>query len=264
MEYDFRIKHIKGSSNCTADNLSRLPVCDGSSTVPYPEGSLQQLGDLQLPSMNLLEVICGDGEVMQDVQMLADHPQAAETSVTIAQVIGEAPKEPWDILPLSIEDVAKATREDRQYGKLLNAVKSGNMVQNDPDLKIFSGVFGELYIENEVMYFGSRIVIPTIQHTRLLEELHFSHIGAVKMKETVRRYFWWPGITRDIDAIAAACEGCRKYRKKSPPNPLCPWPYSRRPLERIHVDFCEYRGKISCACTNTDNMVSNLIYTIRQ
>ena len=41
------------------------------------------------------------------------------------------------------------------------------------------------------------------------------------MKNTFRNYFWWPGITRDIEPIAARCEGCRKYMKKPPPGPLC-------------------------------------------
>ena len=64
------------------------------------------------------------------------------------------------------------------------------------------------------------------------------------MKETVRRYFWWPGITKDIEALAAGCSGCRKFKKKPPPVTLCPWPYSRRPMERVHVDFCEFKGKM--------------------
>ena len=51
---------------------------------------------------------------MQGVQQLAEQPQEAIVSVTIAQVIGETPKEAWDILLLSISDVAKATREDKQ------------------------------------------------------------------------------------------------------------------------------------------------------
>ena len=58
-------------------------------------------------------------------------------------------------------------------------------------------------------------VIPTVQHFRLLEELHYSHFGIVKMKEVVRKYFWWPGITKDIEAIAAKCDGCKKFRKKN-------------------------------------------------
>ena len=145
---------------------------------------------------------------------------------------------------MSIADVARATREDRVYGKLYNAVRNGSLNKDDPDLSKFNGVFAELYIEQEVLYFGSRVVIPSIQQAKLLEELHFTHIGAVKMKESVRRYFWWPGLTKDIDAIAARCKGCRRYRKKPAPTALCPWPYSRRPMERVHIDVCEYKNKM--------------------
>ena len=132
--------------------------------------------------------------------------------ISIAQLVGEIGKEAWDILPISIADVAKATHKDKIYGKLYNAVRSGNVNTEDPDVTKFNGVFAELYIEQEVLYFGTRVVIPTIQQARLLEELHFTHIGAMKMKEAVRRYFWWPGITRDIDTITANCAGCRKFR----------------------------------------------------
>ena len=44
--------------------------------------------------------------------------------------------------------------------------------------------------------------------------------------------------------MAAKCEGCRKYRKKPPPQPLSPWPFARRPMERVHIDFFEYKGKM--------------------
>ena len=37
MEYSFVVKHIRGSSNCTADSLSRLPVVDKDSiSAPFP------------------------------------------------------------------------------------------------------------------------------------------------------------------------------------------------------------------------------------
>ena len=208
------MKHIKGSSNCTADSLSRLPVCAGDSRAPYPAGGVQQLNQLQ--TVNKTQVLLDAEELMVDIQELACWPEEAMASVSISQVIGETPKEAWDILPLTISDVAKATRKSRQYGKLFNAVRSGTLDNKDPDLKKFNGVFQQLYIEDEVIYFGSRVVIPTVQQLRLLTELHYSHIGIVKMKETVRSYFWWPGITKDIKAIAAKCEGCRKYRKKPP------------------------------------------------
>ena len=242
MEYTFKVKHIKGSSNYTADSLSRLSMCGVDRTAEYPDGRLQRLGEL--PTTVLYHISIEEEDMMQEVRGLAQQPQQDYVEVSIAQLVGEVNKEAWDILPLSIADVAKATREDKIYGKLYNSVRSGNLNTDDPDVAKFNGVFTELYIEQEVLYFGTRVVIPTIQQARLLEELHFTHIGAMKMKEAVRRYFWWPGITRDIETITLNCAGCRRFRKKPPPVALCPWPYSRRPMERVHVDFCEFKGKM--------------------
>ena len=237
MEYNFRIKHIKGSSNCTTDNLSRLPIGVNGGDAEYPAGQLKQLEEL--PAVCMLGVMVAEEVLMTDVQILAKQPQQEVCDVTIAQVVGESCKEAWEVLPLDISDVAKATREDRTFGKLFNAVRCGNLDSKDKDLSKFTGVFSDLYIEDEVLYFGTRVVIPTNQQARLLDELHSSHIGVVKIKETVRRYLWCPGITKDIEAVAERCEACRKYRKRPPPQPLCPWPFSRRPMERVHIDFCE-------------------------
>ena len=174
----------------------------------YPDGQLRQLQ--QLPSVMSVDIV-------DTVQMLSQQPQVEIYEITISQVIGEPSREVWDILPLTVADVAKATREDPVYGKLYNAVRSGNLDITDKDLSKFNGTFSSLYIGDEALYFGTRIVIPTCQQASLLGELHMTHIGASKMKETVRRYFWWPGITRDIEALVQKCEACRKYRKKPPP-----------------------------------------------
>ena len=135
------------------------------------------------------------------------------------QVIGDnSPVAAWDLVPLSIKDVADATQSCKVYGKLFRAVKSGVLNNKDRDISKFQGVFDSLYIDNNVLHFGSRIVIPTKFQDRLLSELHASHIGVVSMKKVVRDIFWWPGITKFIEAIAAKCEGCRKFKKKPPPN----------------------------------------------
>ena len=50
----------KGSSNCTADSLSRLPVCLGGSKAPFPGGRVQQLSEL--PTVQKMEVLDIGGE----------------------------------------------------------------------------------------------------------------------------------------------------------------------------------------------------------
>ena len=107
MEYNFTVKHIKGSSNSTADSLSRLPVCNPGSTVaPFPVE--QQLGQ-QLPdpitrmegalkepqellTVNKVEFSVEEGEILSDVTELAKYPCKEVVNVSIAQVVGDVPK----------------------------------------------------------------------------------------------------------------------------------------------------------------------------
>ena len=48
-------------------------------------------------------------------------------------------------------------------GKLYNAVRDGELQKEDPELNRYGGVFNDLYIHGEVLYFGSRVVIPKCQ-----------------------------------------------------------------------------------------------------
>ena len=148
---------------------------------------------------------------MNNVQVLSGNPSEHVLHCTIHQVVGDSPVAAWDIIPLSVKEVADATNNCKIYGKLFRAVRAGNLDTKDKDISKFNGVFDSLYIENGVLHLGTRIVIPQIFHDRLLNELHCSHIGVTSMKKIVKDIFWWPGISRDIEAIAAKCAGCRKF-----------------------------------------------------
>ena len=247
--YSFVIKHIKGANNKVCDSLSRLPSPpSGELMTPSPAGagravSVEELG--RNMSVKGVEFDDMDNEVtvMELVKLFAQCPEEQEAPVEIRKVVGEETSAVWDILPVSLKDVANATREDKVCGKLLVAVRSGNMDESDPDLKPFTATFNELHIENDVVCHGSRIVVPEKLRKRLLVELHMTHVGVVQMKSAARQYFWWPGLGKQIEDMAKACDGCNRYRRKPAPAPLCPWPYARRPMERVHIDYCEFKGK---------------------
>ena len=171
MEYNFSVRHIKGSSNSTADSLSRLPICSpGSSVAPFPveqqlnqripdpitrmEGALQE--PKELSTMNSVEISVKEEEILCDVTELAKYPQQEVVNVSISQIVGDEPKVAWDILPLTIKEVAEATKTDKVYSKLYKSIKAGFLNKNDKDVSKFNGVFDQLYIEDEVIYFGIR------------------------------------------------------------------------------------------------------------
>ena len=49
---------------------------------------------------------------------------------------------------------------------------------------------------------GYRVVIPKKLRPQILNELHLTHLGVVKMKPTARSFFSWPGIDNDIEKKA--------------------------------------------------------------
>ncbi|CAL4072352.1 unnamed protein product, partial [Meganyctiphanes norvegica] len=67
-------------------------------------------------------------------------------------------------------------------------------------------------------------------------------IVLIKMKSLAREYIWWPSINKDIELIASQCTGCAKYKKRPPLAPLTHWPWAASPMERIHIDFADYKG----------------------
>ena len=247
MEYDFHATHIKGASNKICDNLSRLPVPpSGELKAPSPQGIGRPVSSSELArtmSIKCMQIENLAEEIIESVSCLAQLPTSNTATVSICKVLGSPSTAAWDIVPVSVEDVAKATREDKVYSKLLAAVCAGHLDKNDNDLKPFASLFYDLHIEQDVVFHGHRIVVPTRLQDKLLFELHMTHPGIVKMKEIARSNFWWPQITKQIESIVRSCDGCNMYKKRPVPAPLCPWPFARRPMERVHIDYFEYRGK---------------------
>ena len=64
------------------------------------------------------------------------------------------------------------------------------------------------------------------------------------MRKAARMQFWWPQINEQIERIVKDCKGCNKFRRKPASAPLCSWPFAHRSLERVHIDFCEFKGKM--------------------
>ena len=241
MEYSFTVKHIRGKCNRTADSLSRLPVVDRNSvSAPFPD--IQNATNFDLPA-SIKKLEFSDSDLIFDIKCLSFYPDTELTWCDINQVVGSDNVAAWDLIPLSFSEVAAATKKCKIFGKLYNAVKLGQLNLKDKDLSKFNGVFDSLYIQNDVIHFGNRICIPPVYHDRLLSELHSTHIGSISMKKVVRDLFWWPGLSKAIDQIAASCKGCKKHRKRPPANSLSVWPFARRPMERVHIDYFEYKLK---------------------
>jgi hypothetical protein len=149
-------------------------------------------------------------------------------------------------VPINFEDVKRETQKDPILKKLYCHVKYGwpNVNGNDELLPYFRRK-EDLTIEQGILMWGCRVVVPTQLRPQLLKELHESHLGVVKMKSTARSYIWWPEIDKDIETLANTCSSCLQERSNPMKTYLHPWNYPNKPWERIHVDYLgPFRGKL--------------------
>ena len=86
------------------------------------------------------------------------------------------------------------------------------------------------------MQWENRVVIPFQLHESILEDLHKSHHGIVRMKMLARPYFWWSS----LDEILENYVKVRFMSMKSNMAdlvPICPWECANKPWFCIHLDF---------------------------
>ena len=99
---------------------------------------------------------------------------------------------------------------------MYNAVLN-EKVESIADLQPFASRFNQLATHQGCLLWGSRVAIPPSLQARILQELHLSHPGIVRMKELVRSYVWWPRIDQDIEKTVRESNGCQLQQKQSRP-----------------------------------------------
>lgn len=125
----------------------------------------------------------------------------------------------------------------------MDSVLSGWASQcDDPELKPFFNRKHELSVDRGILLWGMRVVIPESLRDCILRELHNQHLGISRMKALARGYVWWPKMDEALEQVAKACVTCSGLKAQQPEAPLHPWSRTSRPMERIHVDFCDFKN----------------------
>ena len=108
---------------------------------------------------------------------------------------------------------------------------------DDPMTQAYNRFRDELSIHDGCVMRGARVVVPKKGQLPLLQLLHSSHSGVVKMKALARSYIWWPGLDSQIESLSKQCFQCEQNAKEPTRVPMTPWLYPQAPWSRIHLDY---------------------------
>ncbi|XP_057709985.1 uncharacterized protein K02A2.6-like [Corythoichthys intestinalis] len=91
-----------------------------------------------------------------------------------------------------------------------------------PDIAEYWNYRAELSEVGDIIYKGSKIVIPKSLRNEMLKKIHEGHLGIEKCKKRARQLMFWPGINQDVTKEVSTCTICLKYQASQPAEPLHP------------------------------------------
>ena len=135
--------------------------------------------------------------------------------------------------------IQKETSNDTLLTQVINFMKKGwpKFKKLNKDITPFYNYRTGLSIENDCLLWNNRLCIPFKLRGKILESLHRSHLGMVKMKSLARSYFWWPKMNEQIEAIVSSCESCKFYRTNPPKSNVNLWKWPKQQWSRLHIDY---------------------------
>lgn len=116
-------------------------------------------------------------------------------------------------------------------------LRDGHLLETLRKLQEEDDADTEFTIDNDIVFRGQRIVIPSTLQEAVLQELHRTHIGISKMKQLARRYVYWKNIDKDIERLVRACPACVNIKNSPNKVPLHPWEEPDNNWQRIHIDY---------------------------
>ena len=95
--------------------------------------------------------------------------------------------------------IKEATAEDKELCELIETIETGNWKEARQFLKPYYEVRDELFVTDSVIMQMDRIVPPQSLRQRIIQSAHKQgYFGVNKMKEMIRRKYWFPGMNTKI------------------------------------------------------------------
>ena len=134
-----------------------------------------------------------------------------------------------------LDALRKAAQEDDEYKQLHHFILNGfpdHRSQLPDPCKRYWNVREHLTLDDDLIVYGCRLLIPNKMQRQVLSQLHESHQGSVRTKQRAHLSVYWPGIDRDIDNVILKCEQCQDHLPSNTKEPIIQKPAPGRPSKK--------------------------------
>ena len=148
-----------------------------------------------------------------------------------------------ETLPVTAAEIKISTKNDAILFEVLKYLRDDKWPEHiSQELRPYFTKRNELSIENDIIMWGLRVVIPSCYRHKILSELHKNHPGMSRMKSLSRLHIWFPNIDNEMEKLVKTCETCAKLSNN--PNKSLPhlWNWPIEPMGCVHIDFFEFKN----------------------
>ena len=109
-------------------------------------------------------------------------------------------------------------------------------------IQAYFRLWNSLSIVDDVVCYGSRLVIPQQLRGQCLSALHSAHQGVSSMTARAVSTLYWPGITADIQRTRDQCPVCSGIAPSQPPLPPTTPEIPSHPFSDVCADYFHHAG----------------------
>jgi len=153
------------------------------------------------------------------------------------------------VLPLSEkvqEQFRQTYKNDKEMQTLIQMIMSGWPDDKSavPTLaKNYWNFRDELSVDDELVFKGTKLLIPQKWRAEMLERIHEGHQGIEKCINRAKSAMFWIGMTKDIQQRVQRCEVCQTYAPQQQKETLQQHERPDVPWLKIGCDCFHYEGK---------------------
>lgn len=141
-----------------------------------------------------------------------------------------------------LSSIKEETRKDPELQAVIELTKEGwPLTQKEvpPLARPYYTFCDTLTIQNGLVYKDDRVVIPASLRSRMLEEIHDTHIGKEGCIRRAKEAIHWPGMTTAIRDRVSRCSTCNAYRPEQQRETVIPHEVPARPWAKVGMDLFE-------------------------
>ena len=118
-------------------------------------------------------------------------------------------------------------REDQRKDKVISDAYKEIAETGEVQTGHLKNVTRHLHIQEGILYFDERLVVPKRSQRAVLSEVHTAgHFGQARTLQLLRRSFFWRGMAREVNSF---CRGCITCSQAKPSN------VAKQPLEQFDI-----------------------------